>query len=63
LKTTTFSDIKSMLYKASEIATWDTNLKQLQGDTYSLAPDNYLLKVVEDNKEPAWITRARASSD
>lgn len=63
LKTNTFSDIKSMLYKATGLDYYEPNLKQLQGDTYSLAPDNYLLKVVEDNKEPAWITHAKASSD
>jgi len=62
LKTNTFPDIKRMLYKATGLDYYEPNLKQLQGDTYSLAPDKYLLKVVEDNKEPEWITRARASS-
>jgi len=59
LATHDFSNIKRLLYSEVSRDYWITEGKQLEGGTYSLAPDRYLLKVIEDNKEPAWITKLR----
>jgi len=58
LATHDFSNIKRLLY--NEVRDyWITEGEQLEGGTYSLAPDRYLLKVIEDSKEPEWITKLR----
>ena len=59
LATKDFFDIKRLLYNEVSRDYWITEGEQLEGGTYSLAPDRYLLKVIDDSKEPDWITKAR----
>jgi hypothetical protein len=59
LATKDFSTIKRLLYNEVVKDYWIIEGKQLEGSTFSLAPDRYLLKVIEESGEPAWITRAR----
>lgn len=59
LATKDFFDIKRLLYNEVSRDYWITEGKQLEGGTYSLAPDRYLLKVIDDSKEPDWISKLR----
>jgi hypothetical protein len=59
LATKDFPTIKRLLYNEVSKDRWITEGKQLEGSTYSLAPDRYLLKVVEESGAPDWISKLR----